>query len=409
MKGFTGKTAFCIFALICLWACTKADGGMTPSGGGMSLVTAPSYSYYGLPRGNGQATKASDAEGSGFDNLFIHQDKSVGNVRNLKPGSTLWLLIEVPSDDYVLPADIRQPSDITEPGSWKDSEYSYKPYIVGENGSMYPCETLDSTVTENGKTMVYRVLKRDELSGGILSSGSPLMLPSGLYRFHSVSPAKAMLISADGKPQVPTVHIYNGDYVLATDVRWKETYPKGVYIQGGTSASGTQRISLAALVNQTARLKINIHCGDENVKMISLLDSGIEISGIQEDGDADFKWTQDGEPIKTKIGSKYEAILLGEYEEGKKDMYGKDMITGYASILPTDARTNSIYITFHLMVNNVPSQYMVGLTNQLYEAAHQYEFNFRLTMDGNITVGTWDNASQIINDLELDPDDSTKI
>lgn len=364
-------------------------------------ITAPGSCGFGMQGSDAQTTKASKAgEGSdGFDELFIDANQSIGNLHSMPKGSTLWLLIEVPGPGYQYKPSYSNPSEVEKPSSWVESEYSYKPYIVGDNGAMYPCETRDSSGTRDGKTAMFRVVKRDP-NGQIQSSGSALMLPPGLYKFHAVSPASPLLTTLDGAQQSPSVHISNGQYVQATDIRWRETYPKGVLIRGGTEVGGVQNIKLAALANQTARIKVNIRCGDDHVRKLALQKSGIEISGIQEDSHADFRWTIDGDPIQTRIGNKYAGIRFRDYEE-KKDSDGRDMITAYASILPTDARANTIYVLFHLIVNNVPTQYMVGLTNQLYEAANQYTFNFRVRMDGNVTVGTWDNNTLIYEDLEL--------
>lgn len=394
-----GSLLYCLAfsASVLLTSC--GDGRLDPdrSGSEFVLIKAPSSCGYGF-QGMDALTKAG-AGSDGFDNLFIPTQNSIGNIRDMRKGSTLWLLIETPEPGYVYKPYYSSPDDVEEPAGWQESEFSYKPYVVGDNGAMYPCETLDYTETRDGKEAIYRSVKRDALTGEILSSGSALMLPPGLYKFHAVSPASDLLISLDGEPQPPMVHMMNGEYMLATDVRWKETYPKGVLIQGGTDVSGVHSVSLAALVNQTARIKVNIICG-EHVRKLALQKGGVEISGIQEDEHADFKWTMDGEPIQTRIGNKYEGTMLRDIEH-TKDAEGHDMITGYASILPTDARTNTIYMLFHLVVNNVPTQYMVGLTNQLYEAAHEYVFNFKVRMDGNITVGTWDNNSLIYDDVEL--------
>ena len=369
---------------------------------GLVLIKAPSSGGFAMS-GMTKATK-SGGSSDGFDNLFVHSTKNMGSgVNAMKKGTTMWLLVEVPDDEWIRDNGSREyadASEIPEPDRWEESEYSFKPYIVGENGAMYPCETVDSIGTKDEKRAIFRTLKRDA-NGDVLRSGSALMLPPGLYKFHAVSPASPLLLKLGEheEPQEISVHVANGEYVQATDVRWRETYPKGVWIPGGTSASAVHSISLPALANQTARIKVNVRCGDDHVRMLGLQKSGIEITGIQEDHHSDFRWTM-GDTIKTKIGDKYGGVRFKEYESGK-DAEKRDMITAYASILPTDARTNNVYVMFHLIVNNVPTQYMVGLTNQLYEAAHQYEFNFKVRMDENITIGTWDNSTLVYDDLEL--------
>lgn len=394
MRNFHIYTLAAVVSVLLFSSC-GSDLSPEHSDGQMVMIKAPVSCEF---QTFGSTSRTKSGTGSdGFDELFINTSSSIGLGRNMEKGSTLWLLVEVPGDGYTLSEDIQTPSDVQKPESWQESEYSYKPYVVGDNGAMFPCEVEDSVGVKDGKPASFLKLKRDS-NGNPIRSGSALMLPAGLYRFHAVSPATAILKELDGTPQTLSVHLSNGKYTLATDTRWRESYPKGILIRGGTQTSGVQSISLPSLVNQTARIKVNIRCG-ENVHILSVQKSGIEISGIQEDSHADFKWTMDGEPIGTIIGNKYESTMLFDYEYGSDD--NGDVITGYASILPTDARTNTIYILFHLMVNNVPTQYMVGLSHQLYEAAHQYEFNFKVKIDGNITVGTWDNDSSVYDNVEL--------
>lgn len=389
--------AFC--AMVLLFSCGP-ERIVPDRQDAMVMIKAPASYNFALGQTKSFVTKA-EGESDGFDNLFIRSDRSLDRMRNMSKGSTLWLFIEVPEDGYQYRETYNSPQEVVEPARWVESSYSYKPYIVGENGAMYPCETEEYTVIENGVECVYRKVRTDALTGEPLSSGSALLLPSGLYKFHAVSPATPLLVKEGSQVHAPTVHVKNGDYVLATDVRWKQTYPKGVLIRGGTDVSGVQHISLAALVNQTARIKVNIRCGDDHVRMLAVQKNGIEINGIQENIHGKFAWTMDADTIKTRIGNKYEGLMFHEYEAGK-DTDGRDMITAYASILPTDARTSTVYLLFHLIVNNVPTQYMVGLTNQLYKAANQYEFNFKVRMDGNVTVGTWDNGRLIYDDIELE-------
>lgn len=399
MKAFLKYIISVLCASVLLYSCSTRVFVPDVPADGLVLIKAPSSCSFSMPYTKALTKAGGDSDG--FDNLFIYSDRDLNRMHNMPKGSTLWLLIEVPEDGYSYKAEYNSPAEVLEPSGWVDSEYSYKPYIVGENGAMYPCETVDSVAVIDNKEYVYRVVKRDELSGELLSSGSALMLPPGLYKFHAVSPASALLVKEGEQEHAPIVHVDNGDYVLATDVRWRETYPKGVLIRGGADVSGVHVISLAALVNQTARIKVNIRCGDEHVRMLSVQKSGIEISGIQENIYGQFAWTMDGDTIKTRTGNKYEGLMFHEYES-RKDADGRDMITAYASILPTDARTNTIYLLFHLVVNNVPTQYMVGLTNQLYQAANEYEFNFKVRMEGNVTVGTWDNDTVIYEDIELE-------
>lgn len=381
-------------AVAALVSCGSGNMGPECQDDGLVMVKAPSTCPFNMYQ---TATRAYVPDS--FDALFIQSEKSIGGIHSMSKGSTLWLLIEEPSADYPYDeSDFDVPSAVVEPDSWEVSEtYSYKPYVVGDNGAMYPCETEDSTSTVDGSTEVYRKVMRDA-DGKIRSSGAALMLPAGLYRFHAVSPASPLLVNVDGEDQLPSVHLKNGEYVQATDIRWKESYPKGVLIRGGMEASGVQSVSLPALVNQTARIRVNIRCG-RHVQMLGLQESGIEVSGIQEDDDSHFRWTM-ADTVRTRVGSKYGGLVVRESER-KKDTDGNDMITAWASILPTDARTNAIYLLLHLMVNNVPTQYMIGLTNQLYVAANEYVYNFRVNMDGDVSVGAWDNISVVYEGLEL--------
>lgn len=281
----------------------------------------------------------------------------------MKPGSTLWLIIEK-----------------KENGVWEeDEEHSMKSYVVSAGNTLFPCD-----VDDDGNALLD-------------SYGAALMLPEGTYRFHAVSPARRL--RPDG-----AMPIRNGDYVVATDTRWEQTSPKDVEIVIESDSPEMQTVELNPLINQTARIKVNVKMG-RNVKTLSVLPEGIEISGIQEDhvDGVDFIWHKDGYYIPALVGNKYEGTLLADYDCREiSDASGS--ITGYASILPTDARTNSIFFLFNLMVNEVPTQYLISLNDQYYAASFQYEYNFTVNVDGGITLATWDNIT-IVQDVDMtDPD-----
>lgn len=279
-------------------------------------------------------------------------------------GTTLYLLIEEWVDD-----------------DWQISDkYPMKPYVVGGANSLYPCAVDDDgTVIPN-------------------SSGSPLMLTNGRYRFHAVSPARKLeTVTVGGTTYDNVMKIKNGDYVIASDTRWYDTYPTDVTVEIDPSSPMMQEVELNPLIHQTAQMKFYIKKG-KNVSSLDVLPDGVTVSGIQDDtkDGISFHWSTDESVLPMKVGDKYHGVTIPmdnwkQIEEG-----GDEYLLGEAAILPTDASTNAVFIIFNLRVNDVPTQYMVSLNQQYYKSSYSYEYRFRVDVEDGITVAVWDNISHVI-------------
>lgn len=292
----------------------------------------------------------------------------------LSPGSTMWLLIEEPE----FPERDRElePEDIVD---WKISDtYPMKSYVVmGEDSSLFPCQ-----VDGNGN-MTSR-------------SGSPLMLMNGKYKFHAVSPARAL--GSNGE-----MSIKNGQYVIASDRRWTETEPTIVKVDIDPGSNEMQSVELNPLINQTSQIRIRLKCGD-NVSKIGILPEGVEVSGIQEDTGTgvSFHWTVDESNLPIMVGNKYHGVKVPEWFE--ETVGGEKVLTGLVSILPTDATTNSVFITFNISVNDVSTQYMASLNTQYFESARRYTYTFKVSIPDGVTVATWDNVTIVKEEDFSEPD-----
>lgn len=277
-------------------------------------------------------------------------------------GSTLYLMIEEWDVD-----------------AWKISEkYPMKPYVVGGASSLYPCEVYDDGTVIPG------------------SSGSPLMLTNGRYRFHAVSPARKLeTVVANGTTYHNVMKIKNGDYVIASDTRWHDTYPTDVAVEIDPSSPMMQEVELNPLIHQTAQMKFYIKKG-RNVSSLDVLPDGVSISGIQDDtkDGISFHWSTDESLLPMKVGDKYHGVTIREWKEIEED--GEEYLVGEAAILPTDASTNAVFIVFNLRVNDVPTQYMMSLHQQYYKSSYSYEYRFKVDVEDGITVAVWDNITHVI-------------
>lgn len=307
----------------------------------------------------GSVRQGFDTKASVVDNLPSVPETPVA----MPEGSTMYLMVEE-LDGFRDPVTRKDTL-------WRLSQtYPMKPYVVGGGSSLYPCRVDDD--------------------GNCLEIvGSPLMLQNGTYRFHAVHPARK-LVQKDADDFVMLIR--NGEYVIGSDVRWKETYPTGVTVEIGTD-SHTQEVYLHPLIHQTSLFKINIRMG-ENVSKLELLPDGVEISGIQSDEGSgiDYHWSINGAQLPMRVGDKYKGIRIMDWYEWT-DAEGNEYLTGSVPILPTDASTNSIYVMLNLEVNDTPTQYMTTLRQQYYESAYCYEYWFRVDVRDGITVATWDNIS----------------
>lgn len=279
----------------------------------------------------------------------------------LPEGTTLYLLIEKRNEQ----------------GVYEIQDESKTAYVItGDGATLYPC-----TVDDDGNLME--------------TGQSPLLLREGNYRFHVVSPARKLESDYSMK-------VHNGQYILASDDRYDQTAPKVVEVKINPKTHDIQYVNLNPLINQTAQIRINLKMG-ENVSDITVLPDGVEISGLHDDSEGvNLKWTMNNNGFEPVAGNRKAGVRINDWEEHYYTEDGKQrkMLTGKAAILPTDATTSTIFVMFNISVNGVPTQYMSMLHNQLYKAAHSYEYNYSINIEHGITVGNWDNIT-IVKDLDF--------
>lgn len=324
----------------------------------------------------------------------------------LPEGSTLWMMFSEKIDETTY------------------SEQELKAYrVVPEAGyhSLYACEVVTDRDAE-GNITGYHV--------GDTHPNEPLILENGTtYKFKMVSPAYDL--TPDFK-----IPVNNGMYLYSSDGRYWETRPTEITIRSNDISNGhyVQYVTLNPMVQQVARMNFTIvKDQDSAIHSIEMLPAGIEISGLQnpydpEDGEqAKFNWSsQDVEDmLPVKRGDKQswvnipgdevwvnEEELTYTWKDGSTQTYPKQMRADIG-VLPTNAQSTTIIITFNLLVNGIPTQYVTTLNqgvsapgqdffSNILEQGHSYDMMLRVGLKDDIFVFTWQYQSWNW-DLELTP------
>lgn len=284
--------------------------------------------------------------------------RTLGNLpmTYLPAGSTLWLIISKKGDDGTFTA--------TDP----------KGYVVKSVGggyqSLYPCEHKQEE--ENGET-VYTLLPE--------TGSTALYLEEGTYKFRMLSPAKPL------RGTNHKVQVQNGEYLYATDDRYVETSSSEIEVK--KNAGGVQHIALKPMIQQVARMRFQLVAG-KNIHLFMMMPAGIEISGIQNEDDAQpYNWGSDNiaDTLQMKLGSKLARVYIKEFTETEEN--GATVLEGVTGVLPTDARSSSIIVLFNVEVNGVPTQYTTMLNEQMLVAGHSYTYRFRVDLEDGLVALTW--------------------
>lgn len=291
----------------------------------------------------------------------------------LPEGSTLWLIYE----EYV--GNAWQPCDTA------------KPYVVMNDAdgtrSVYPCQ-----VDREGNA----------IPGSI--QPSLYLKPGTSYRFRAVSPAKAW----DDKDNFGYL-VDNGQTLLANDERYNRTRPLVHNLVGG--AGDIEVIELNPLAYQTAKVQFTV-CPAEGIHQLGLLPSGIEITGCQDivDSYSGHNWSAMGDTIVAYPGHKRSSVSVKECSYVQKDTTINDGGTSFVlpegsliaetTLLPTDARSNSIVVSFNIQINGIPTHYSLYLNNKVFRAGRSYHYIGRVSIEDGITVFSWQNV-QWNTDVEI--------
>lgn len=334
---------FLYLSIVIAASCSKEAEGVSNVPEGMTEVR------FSIPKMYSDGSKMQQTKA---DSEFL-ADKSISK---LPIGSTIWL-------NYTRK---------TEEGD----ERVVKPYVVKSSSDyvgLYPCG-MEEYTDEKGITW----LRANEEE-----NGSPLYLNIGdTYNFKTLYPAY------DIKKDDLSVSVYNGLWICTNDPRYTQTTSLDITLN--SSDQKITYIDLHPMINQTARLHFEIAKGDF-VHTLEMMQSGIEISGVQDKNEAhELDWTYD-EYIKI---FQLESIDDGKHWYKLQNFEMRDdKIIGDAYILPLDVRRTYIYILINMAVNGIPTQYVLTLNGIVLEHSRSYNFDLRAGIDGNLSVVNWQNTS----------------
>lgn len=311
---------------------------------------------------------------------FVPDEKLLANrpMSPLPEGATLWLLIE-----EVLKAE----DSGTDAVMIRKAPRAYVLKGSGANQTLHPCK-----VDKDGNVLDENV--------------APLYLPSGTYKFMTLSPAKAF-VDEEGNPiqeaDLPKVDVFrkkvaNGEYLISNDGRYTQTMTREVTI--AATDANVRVVELPPLINQTAQLKFTVYCdpNDRYIHNVKLLPAGVEISGLQNvnGNGADGKFWNWSPLLQDTLvaypGNKDERLFLREDNKGITHTSDKEIVIETA-VLPTDATSSSIIVLFNLKINDMPTQYEMMLNRKILRAAFSYHYKGKLTMEDGIFAIEWQNVS----------------
>lgn len=306
---------------------------------------------------------------------------------SLPVGSTLWLTF----------------SELQQDGTYTDPDLkAYKIMDDGGYHSMYACTFHEETGADG---FTYKVIDEE-------TTGQPLILEDGTYRFKMISPALPICYDEEKGWRLP---VDNGMYFYSTDGRYHETLPKDIVVDSKNlvnDGNNVQYVKLNPIVNQTARWNFRIFKG-ENVQSLEMMVAGIEVSGLQnpydtEDGTQQmFYWASDDirDTLVMKRGDKLQWVKIPAAEMWKEEAIGpsgtyEEALCGDVGFLPTNALSTTVVILFNMVVNGIPTQYETTVNRHIFEHAHSYNIGAVVDQKDGIRLFNWLNQSWS-SDLEL--------
>lgn len=386
-------------------ACSRDEmgGGKTETDGKVRVAfRLPAYyGDTGFASDEGVMTKA-DQLGSLRD---LEDIKPGIRAFALPEGSTLWLTYSKQKGD----------------GTFTNPDLqAYQVRNAGGFNALYPCEIVSTEGKDStGKTVTFKNIQESEDS-------APLYLEPGVYKFKMISPALQIIQESNDDGTFNwKLPIDNGMYFCSTDGRYSQTVAETTTINApetGSTSGHVQYVTLNPMMQQTAKMDFRIVKDVETVDSLSILPTGIEISGLQNPGlNAHYYWTSENiaDTLVMKMGDKrsWTKILAEDFktvdgyrwnfidrpdsaEDDGPETYDEALI-GDIGVLPTDARSTTIIITFNLLVNGIPTQYVTSLNEIILEHGHSYVLNLMVSQNNGITVFTWQYQSWT-TDLELE-------
>lgn len=319
----------------------------------------------------------------------------------LAAGTTLWLTY----------------SEKNENGEFTSPDLqAYQVKNTGGYNALYPCSTVLREGTDKyGKDVTFVSIDTSTVS-------TPLFLSPGTYKFKMISPAMEIIqeVADDGSYNWK-LPIDNDMYFCSTDGRYRQTVAGETVIHEpdlSDNSNFIQYVTLNPMVHQTVKMDFRIIKG-EHVDSLSILPAGVEISGLQNPGlNAHYYWASENiaDTLVMKMGDKRSWTTLRpegfrvdnayRWDEDKDQVIQKDEVfpgtlVGDIGVLPTDSRSTTVIITFNLLVNGIPTQYVATLNEIILAHGHSYVMNLKVWKEDGITLFTWQYQSWTGN-LELD-------
>lgn len=378
--------AMILSAAILLSCSRHIDEGMGGDGKVRVCFRMP-VSYNGFP-----ATRAiTDVlPETGADTVMRHLPDYL-HPEYLPEGSTLWMTLSEYDE---------------ESGTYTNPQlHAYQVKSSGEWNSLYPCrKELKDSLDRDGNPVQYWTCITD-------GSAAPLYLDPGIYKFKLISPALPLVETNDNGVWNWKLHIDNGMYFSATDGRYYETKPVNTVVTIDPDGSNIQYVELNPIIQQTARFNFSIVKGNQ-VDSLMILPAGVEISGLQnpEKGYL-FDWTSEDirDTLVAKRGDKLQWLKMSPEKFSVStepltwnSVTYNERLTGHIGVLPTDAMSTTIIITFNLLVNGIPTQYVTTMNQIKIQHGHEYHLKLKVDQKDGITVFTWQYQSWT-HDLELNP------
>lgn len=338
-------------------ACSHDDLSLKPSPEGMIRVNFCQTGTYGAPLSDlkSNALRATDETGKIPNDPDTQQPYQPTPIAD---GTTLWVAIY----------------QITGETTNERKFVTVKSYRVSGR-SMIPCK-----VDKDGKP--------------VADYDAPLYLPAGKYIFRALGPARELARQTD-KGEL-SIHLDNGDWLIANDVRYIET--SGLKITTLTEDNMDQLVTLDPLINQTARLKFTIYSDKDDpfVHNLKIMPIGVELSGLQ---NRYSKATAEAVPWNWTLCTPEDTLIA--YPGDKNTLvYLKnplettnDRIALETHILPTDAMSTPLIVLFNIEVNGNPTQFEMMLNRKIFRAGYSYHYRGKVTINEGVAALVWESVS----------------
>lgn len=264
---------------------------------------------------------------------------------------------------------------------------------VAMDASLSVPYVIQSVITSTGKTSdLIPCTVYDDGTLKATLSGKILYLSPGQYRVRAISPALVPYdeLDADGNISTPNlVKVTNGMTLLANYDNCEVTTP---YVIQETEFTEhyIQEIQLKPLIHQTAHLEFHISPEEASKKYIysiQAMENGCVISGLQ--GERGYNWTANKPNWVIYLNDKTTAWTIKDSEFNQTS--DTELSCG-AHILPTSVESTTIYVTFNLRINGVPTQFMTSISDRQFRLGFNYPFNVHISISGDVTIAPWINS-----------------